>query len=306
MFFVDTIVLNYEIQIHKEQLASWESNEIRKPNGHFNCSYTFIDKIENGSEIKYRYFPYSFKKSPLLIVEFSVPKILFGNNYTTIKDKQEAIRSINLILKSHLSPINRIEEGIISRIDIYYDHQVGELVPFYIKVLQTLELPYRKTMPYASHGVQYMNRSINSKFYDKEKECGDPNTHGILRHEVTIRSRKIKEYTGKKRPNFDHITEDFQNQVLEEDLKTLHIFGVSIGTADMTYKTLCENYGEYAGTYYYGLIHANTDLSKEILLSSRQSHPRSIERRLQKVIKLGLPPILTESKVPLPPLVIKT
>ena len=80
--------------------------------------------------------------------------------------------------------------GILARLDVCYNHKVGELVPYYIDALQSLEYSRRKTGPWTTEGVQYKNKQMSTKFYDKEKESGNSEAYGILRQETTLGERR--------------------------------------------------------------------------------------------------------------------
>ena len=305
--YIDTIVLKYYTQIIPELLKDrWDCIDKRKSDGTRYTVYYLNEQLENGALVKCTYYPYAFTQPAVLQVEFSIPMVLYGNNYTVVEDFREAIGSIDEILANidGLPPV-MVETGIVHRVDVYADHQVGDLVPYYIKALQPLEYRYLKTAPWTSQGVQYFNKQRCTKFYDKEKQSRNPINHGILRQETTLRSKAVKKLTGKKQPNIFDLAPELLRRVLEDALKDLDLFDRSIGTGDTTLQVLTQEYGELAGLYYYGLLHAKVNLTPEIIQSATKSHPRSIDRRLQKILDAGVPLTLTEHTRPLPPLVIR-
>ena len=57
--------------------------------------------------------------------------------------------------------------------------------------------------------------------------------------------------------------------------------------------------------YYYAFLISKMDNSKKEIAADTKLHPRSIDRKLRKVVDVGIPLTLTEKDEPLPPLEIK-
>ena len=90
---------------------------------------------------------------------------------------------------------------------------------------------------------------------------------GILRQETTIlNSKEVQKLLGQKKPTLLHITREFVNTYLNNDLEKLTLLNNSIATHDTALKTLCDAYGELAGFYYYGLLvsRMNKSASKKV------------------------------------------
>lgn len=309
---IDTVVLIFRIMLEQATLNMfWDGNLTHKVTGNFTLKYILNRKCANGSVVKCTFFPYSFTGYPLLQIEFSIPKLIFGNNINMIKDVRDLIPEINECL-THINglPSLKVEDGQISRIDLCYNHQVGDTVPFFIKSLGALEFPYRKTIIYENTEVAFKNDSGMSKFYDKYQESNDQKAFGILRQETTIRKKStLQKLTGKKNPTLMDFTPEIIKTALDSDLKDLDIYDRSIGNMDTTLNKLVELEGEYAGIYYYGLLFARYYLPMNGIscLESEQkriNHSRSMNRRLQRIVDHGMPPTITESKEPLPVLTI--
>lgn len=302
---IDTVVLAYNIKVDNQLLAFWDRVDTKMANGSRIVKFQLNFNLDNGATVTNTYRPYSIEGHPHLSMELSIPKIILGNNYTMVVDIDGAIPRINNSLARIVGlPLIDVRDGILCCVDACYNHQVGDAVPFFVKALQSLAFPYRKTKPYSDEGVQYLNKQASTKFYDKEKECGDPSAYGILRQETTLRREAVKKLTGKERPTLLDITPKLLASKLEKDLDELGILGRSIGTKDTTLQVLSKTYGELAGVFYYGLLHAKTTLTKEMVATATNSHPRSLDRRLQRIAGAGIPLTLTETVAPLPPLVI--
>lgn len=65
---------------------------------------------------------------------------------------------------------------------------------------------------------------------------------------------------------------------------------------------LCETRGDNAGIYYFGLLMSKMDKSRKQIKQSMKTHPRSLDRKLKKIVDAGIPLTLTDREEPLPPL----
>jgi hypothetical protein len=224
-----------------------------------------------------------------------------------LNNLEEEITQANEVLAGiPVLPSINLWNGVLNRLDVCYNHQVGDLVSYLIKSLQQLEKPHRKTKPYTSEGVEYFSKLVSTKFYNKEKESGDPKAHGILRQEIELKSKAIKKLTGNKKPTLRDITKDLLYDTLENELQQLGLLGCSIGTRETTLKLLCEEYGRNEGIYYFGLLKAKTSYpSKETLATDIKLHSSTLGSKLRKIVKAGVPLALAETYEPLPPLVIE-
>ena len=302
---IDTIGIQFPFAIKKTNLNGWEYFNGGKKNG-FVIWHRLSIPTSNGAEVTYTYYPYVLHGLPLLKIEFSLPHLLYGNNISLVVDLKAGLDKANKILP-HVPgiPAFDIWEGELYRIDFCYNHHVGEQVPWYIPPLQHLEISRRKTGPYTSEGVEYFNKQVSSKFYNKEKESKNLLAHGILRQETTHRKAAVKRLTGQKHPTLKDIATEMPFDKLEGDLKVLGLDNRSIGSYDSTLKLLCAIYGSAAGLYYFGLLTARVEFpSREIVSSECRIHPRSLDRRLKKILEAGSPLTLTNAIHPLPPLVI--
>jgi len=303
---IDTLGVWFLIPISKAVLESWGFE--RHPKGkYFNMHYRLNISVGNGAVVTFTYLPYSYLRAPMLNLEFSLPHLLVGNNIHLVSNIEQAVAQANECLpKVEGIPVLNLWDGVLYRLDVCYDHKVGDLVPFYIQALQALEYSRRSTLPYTSQGVQYKNQQVTTKFYDKHKESGNPAALGILRQETSLRKVAIKKLTGLKRPTLRDITMDLTLDALEDNLRALNLSGRSIGTYDTSLQTLCDAYGTDAGFCYFGALAAIVEYpSRDVVTSASGIHPRALDRRLKKVINAGLPLTLTRNKQPLPPLVIE-
>jgi hypothetical protein len=245
----------------------------------------------------------------MLQYELSLPKFVWGNNVYLIKNEtqlEEAISNANRFICSK-GPVPDIDLGIgkLTRIDVAYDHQVGEYVNSYIRAFHNLEYPRRDTKPYRNQGVQYKSGRISTKFYDKEKESKNQIAHGILRQETTIRSSGyISEQLGMNPPRLSDMGLDVSYKILIADLERLGLYNNPIGGRDFVQEILVKKYGFTKGTNLYGYWMSRLTKTKEQLVEENISE-RTIQRRDKEIRDAGVPLTTTESIIPLPPLIIE-
>ena len=302
---LDTIRVKYPIIPEKEQLEPWKQlltvtqESVRQ-------RHIYNYKLDEAM-LKYTYIPTDYSGNPLLMLELSLPKLLFGNNYQMFDDIAETIKIGNqkLLDVPHV-PILDLAEGILIRLDMCYNHQVGGMVSDYVRAIGNLDYPHRRTKHHRNEGAEFRAKHKTTKFYDKERETKMPEAVGILRQEITLMSGKdIQKSLGINKPRLTDITKNFVIEQLENDLAKLRLLGNSIHTRDTAPKILCETYGSKAGIYYYGLLELKNSKSKKEIAIEIATHPRSLDRHLKKVTDAEIPLTLTDRHEPLPPLEIK-
>lgn len=188
---LDTIRLKFPIALELEQLQGWIQKITSTQSGGFRQSFIYNPKINDDVMLKYTYYPLGYDCKPLLLLEFSLPKLLYGNNFQMLGSIDGTIKLANMFL-AHVpnAPILDLAEGILIRLDICYNHQVGDAVDDYIKALGYLDYPHRRTKYHRYEGVEFKAKHITTKFYNKQHESGIPEAFGILRQETTIMSSK--------------------------------------------------------------------------------------------------------------------
>jgi hypothetical protein len=302
---IDTVRVKYSTSPNPEQLKHWMHRTTTTETG---CreSYLYNPVINNDKVmLKYTYYPLGYDNHPLLTLELSLPKLIYSNNYRMLLTLDGSIKAGNKVLAQipH-APILDLAEGVLLRIDMCYNHQVGDAVDDYICAIGNLEYPHRRTKYHRGEGVEFKTKHITTKFYNKQRETGMIEAAGILRQETTILSGKevLKLLGKKKKPTLLHITNEFIESSLNDDLRKLTLLDNSIATRDTALKTLCDAHGEYAGTFYYGLLVSRMNKSKRCIVSDTHIHPRSLDRKIHNIIDTGIALTLTNLEEPLPPL----
>ena len=304
---LDTIRLKFPISPDPEELQEYWTHKTTTTHRGLREVYLYNPKfVDDDCEVmlKYTYFPYSYDCKPLLTLEFSLPKLLYGNNYQMLGSIDGTIKLANMFLAQvpH-APILDLAEGILIRLDMCFNHQVGEAVEDYIKAIGNLDYPRRRTKYHKGEGVEFKAKHITTKFYNKQKETGIDKAFGILRQETTILSGKdVQNLLGNKKPTLLDISKDFIVDYLNDDLRKLTLFDNSIATRNTALKLLCDTHGSDAGIYYFGLLVSKMDKSKKTIASESHTHPRSLDRKLRKIVDTGIALTLTDCEEPIPPL----
>jgi hypothetical protein len=299
---LDTIRVKYRIMPTDDQLAHWKWN-VTQSEGKFRQKFIYNFMLD-AAMLKFTYYPIGYNGEALLALELSLPKLMFGNNHEMISSIDETIEFCNERLQDVPNvPALDLAEGVLIRLDMCYNHQVKDAVGDYVAAIGNLEYPHRRTKHHRYEGVEFRAKHKTTKFYNKERESGYKDAAGILRQETTIlKAKDIQKLLNVKKPTLQDVSKDLVVVQLQNDLAKLRLLGNSIATRDTALKALCEAHGEMAGMYYYGLLISKLDKSKKDIVSDTEMHPRSLDRKLRKIVDAGLPLTLTDHDVPLPPL----
>lgn len=299
---LDTIRVKFPIRPTDEQLKAWTVKITKTPTGE-KTTHIYNPVLDNVT-LRFTYLTADYTGNPMLTLECSLPKLIFDNNYQMIQSTDGAVKIANMQLDAvpHIPKLD-LGEGILIRLDLCYNHQVGDMVDDYINALGKLVYPHRKTKYHRSEGAEFRAKHKTTKFYNKEFESGYQEAYGILRQETTMLSGKdIQKFLSKSKPTLLDITREQVIAELNSDLERLGLLNHSIGNQNTALKRLCDEYGEMAGMYYHSLLINKMDKSKKRIAAETNLHPRSLDRRLRKIIDADIPLTLTEREEPLPPL----
>lgn len=302
---LDTIRLKYSVSPTAEQLQNWQRRTRTNQLGAEIESYVYNPTITDDEVmVKYTYYPAGYNLEPLLTLEVSLPKLIHGNNHQMIGSMDGTIKMGNLVLELvNYAPKLDLAEGVLIRLDFCYNHQVGELVDDYIRAIGNLDYPHRRTKHHRYEGAEFRSKHKTTKFYNKEFESNNPYAHGILRQETTIlKGSNVANALGKEKPTLLDVNKNIAAAYLNDDLVNLRLIDNSIANADTALKTLCKDYGSEAGIYYYGLLVSRLQKSKKRIGRESNLHPRTLERRLRKIVDSKIALTLTDRSEPLPPL----
>lgn len=301
---IDTIRVKFPISPTEEQLHHWTKKTTLSELGTKNV-YIYNPVIDE-TVLRFTYHPVDYKGNPLLTLEVSLPKLILGNNYQMLGSIDGTIKIANLLLDiiPHIPKLD-LSEGILIRLDVCYNHQVGDAVDDYVTAIGNLDYPHRRTKYHKYEGTEFRAKHKTTKFYNKHYESGYLEANGILRQEITmLRPKDIQKFLLNPKPTLLNVSKELVKEELQNDLAKLGLLNNSIANRDTAYELLCDTYGELAGLYYWALLVNKKIKSRKRLKKESKTHPRSIDRKLRKIIEAGIPLTITEREEPLPPLVI--
>lgn len=224
---IDTIILKFHIDPSSRFFENWLQKPVVRKNVVLWDEYFENYYSENGTRIAVKYCPFDRYSSDtdLLFIQLSIPNLLYGCNHKMIDDRDVAIDKLQIEIDNipelpHLD----IRSGILYRLDICINLQVGENAKDYIQALFNAHFRRRKTMPYPREGVMFKTEKsgIALIFYIKFSECHHKDAKGILRVELSLRKKaRIKDKLGKKSMTLNDIDKDDLYRAIYSEMKTL-------------------------------------------------------------------------------------
>ena len=122
----------------------------------------------------------SYYTNPMLYIEFSVPKLLFGNNLCELKEKDfnDVVKKLVKILKDLEITIteNAINNALVRRVDFSKNFLLGESLTCkdIISLLSKISYP-RMDLNIVEEDkyIKFYSKSISLLFYDKKEEISE-------------------------------------------------------------------------------------------------------------------------------------
>ena len=292
--------------------AEWNNGEAQRR--------MYLNKVVGGVPFGFTYYPRNpGYPRPLFLITTSLSHALYGHNALMLRsesDIHESASKITLLLRSifpWLSNIN-VEDLVIGRIDLCCDHQVGHHKQDYLKILQHLTMPYRKTYPFVEldfpdhiklQGVEYRPPKGPNKemFYDKWLEAKNPVSRDSLRQEKKITSpRNIAHHFGiTEPPKLEHITIDKVTQLLERDLDKLGLKDRQITDMRKSSQILIDKYSFTKARPLIGHLTLSQSMTREQMIDKGASE-RTIQYYEKLILDTGVSTSTTDEYVTLPPL----
>lgn len=215
MFDTVTLLAN-DVDINPNQLEGTNQFTYINDDGNYISKFSFTKE-----RISYKYY----LQKRLLVIELSIPKMLYGTNtkMMTETDIDEYWNMLDTLLMKHINISINKERWKVKRLDISYNFKVDN-VSTYISEINKKNLSKRDKITYNDNEtVLFKNKSSSICFYDKEKECirsKEPQpvieqAKGILRLEIRPASYQFREYSHDKRA-IDLITKAFFAYIIEK------------------------------------------------------------------------------------------
>ena len=269
--------------------------------------YFFNPDPKSGVPVRATYRPQAYEGPDQLLLEMSLPKVTFGNNWTLLPDIETAVEAANTMLKAlgHVfPPLPSIAEMSLSRLDVCYNYQVGELLPYYVQALAKLDYPHRTTVRFNAQTVEYRAQAVKSKLYDKCDETRGESPQGLLRHEITFhRAREIKKALGLDRPvTLNDLTPDLLKYLLERDQHRLGIFEKPFATINNAAARLVAEFGPNRGGYRYTILSLYQTHERSQICDLLNLDRNTLNRLLAEIRNTGVSLALSDANHELPPL----
>jgi len=304
---IDTVRLSTTAKPTSEQIRwHWRKREDTPARQTSLTQYYYNPERDSGIPLRATYRPESRQGHDQFLLEFSMPRILYGCNWPLISDIATAVVAADDLIKAldALPDLPSTAEMSLSRLDICYNYEVGSLIPYYIQALARLDYPHRTTCQFNAETVEFRAKSVKCKFYDKcaESKCEAP--AGLLRHEITMHNaRQVKNALGFNKPvTLADLTFPMLQHQLETDLQRLGIFGKPFATVNIAAERLIAKYGPGRGGYRFTILTMYQDRERGQICGQLPISRNTLNRYLSDIRKAGLPLALSDADHPLPPL----
>lgn len=265
----------------------------------------------NSAVVKAAYRPKDFTGNPLLSVEFSLPRLVLGNNYSSYEDLHEALAEARKIIADHPAlPHLDLLLGTPQRLDIGYMFDVGELVDTYLDQISQKCDPTAKFDHYRNEkSVRFRTRSKRATviFYNKERQSRCSAAHGLLRAELQLKGpgliRSRMSFPKGTFPTLSDLTQDWIEEELGRNLKLIGVLNLEFVSQIVLAKrirregaTTCEIAKEYT------IAHMVSTYGKRRTALALGVSPRLVTSILQRLKDRGIYPQDSKTSFSLPPL----
>jgi hypothetical protein len=286
--YIDTIAPSFPLPLDLSWVETWPHHTQDKGRVTSSMRLNFLGH----KSILVTYHPTDMKgdPNPSLIYTFSLPKMVNKCNHDLVFDMDQAIEEANRLVNGHdkLPPV-RIEEGILRRIDIVYQYQVGNHPQDYVASISNAHYSHREAKPYPYQGVVFPSNDATTKFYDKERQCHHPEAFGLLRHEKTLRGANyIGERCGKRNPTIMDIDNVFKKKELDIDLKRTGLNGTMICNLEVAVEKLLQYYGRTIGEKLVGYWSSRQGYTRDQMMSIYGYDNKTINRKEKMIQEAGV------------------
>ncbi len=307
---IDTVRLMLWQEVSEDLLEEhWQKRETSILGGVVSTEYRHNRKPTDPIPLRATYRPEARSGPHELLIELSLPKLVIGNNWEMVWDLPGAFHRLDTILPEcpALPPLPPCAEIALSRLDVCYNHQVGDRLPHYIEALSRLDHARRDVARFNTETVEFRAKSVKAKFYDKHAESQGQAPHGLLRQEITLhRSSSVKRaLQTKQRVFLGTLSPARLKEVLDRNLETLSLSDRCLLTPDLSCQVLTDHYGANRGLRLFGVLTAFQTLNRQELANRFGITRNTVSRLLRDIQKAGLSLTQALQGEPLPPLTIE-
>jgi hypothetical protein len=304
---IDTLRLLCTARPTEEQLSNrWVGHSKEQFGKSVPVKYTCNPDPASGFRFRLTYRRTSYIYPNLLSIEFSLPKLILGNNWEMLWDIPGAITLVDDILARYpaLPELPSIAHMPNSRLDVCYNHHLGNDLPAYLEALSRMDYPRRDIHRINAETVAFHAKSVGSKFYDKHAETDGEAPYGMLRHEITFnRGAPVKRAFNRNRPvTLLDCGLPSLCAILQHDLDVLGASQRCFVNPDHAYELLVDKYGNNRGPRLFGIWTKYQHLDRDALARLTKVKRNAITRDLADIKKAGVALGAVENSLPLPPL----
>jgi hypothetical protein len=317
---IDTVTLRWPVLLSGKQLYrknGWVHRKKTFPDGTYRVKYWCRKKVTESCSAHLIYYPPNDRyPEPYLSLEISLPHLFFGTNAILLKNQDELDSAVEMLAEivrqqlTFLPPIN-LWEGVLHRIDLTYDHNVGLRVSDFLSAFSQLQYPNRKTVVYPGEGVQFKSDAATTKFYGKHKQSIRPEAKGILRQETTFRrayyigrQMQVDPWRIMTKPVLRDFSFPWAEMILMRDLERLGLNDSIIPNRCFAREQLVKHYGAAKGCKLFGIWESLQSCTREELIE-KGLKLRTLQNYLKQIKDAGVALTIGNSSVPLPSLVIE-
>ena len=225
---IDTIKLmitNYKIEdysLFKEYKTDYIKEFFANPESKYFKLKTFLKPMKDGvyrpklfliSHIN----SYTIYNNALLFIEFSVPKLLFGNNLYEVSESQFEVVVNKLVEKLNDLKITVAKETIQNALSRRLDCSIDIILPQdsncedVLEIINETEYPRTKKIFFPGKFVKFHSKTISIIFYDKLEEM---KVHGVTA------------------PNFSEILSMSEHRILRIEIQIKRVYGINTKLAN--------------------------------------------------------------------------
>ena len=157
-----------------------------------NCRRTSVSQMLNRPEARIMIYG----DGGGIRVESSLPKLLYGNNLSSVAHAQPALKRLREFTLDYVSgDLPDLDEMRYTRVDYCHNFSLGDLLPDYVATLSKVCYLTQRRTTNGSGGVEWWNGGRRVRVYDKYREILErekkavPIAKGTLRFEHQIRKQ---------------------------------------------------------------------------------------------------------------------
>lgn len=217
-----------------------------------------------------------------------------------------SLKILNPLISGFFEKKIDLSQCEMDRVDLCYNHDVGDRANAIITTLFKLNYPKRETKPYyPTNGVQFYSKGSTLTFYDKESESKNIKAQGIIREEASYGDkRSTRSAFGSDNPVFlGNITPEMVERILLRENDKLGLNETVMVDKAVALRVLLSVYGPEQGMRLMGYLHSlNVTSNQELIDMGIPS--RTLSRNKKLIKNAGICPALTGQKDLLPPIIV--